>query len=102
MNITKRRTPLPSKFKIAISPADASLNFIYNDKLASLLNLGEAQVTRASHVEPATGGGWTADMAPVGGPVLTAENGQPFKLRQEALDAEVHWLEKHLFQGAAQ
>lgn len=64
--------------------------FIYTDDLAELLTLGEATVTRASHVEPALGGGWTADMGPSGGPVLG-----PFALRAEALDAEVAWLREH-------
>lgn len=63
------------------------LAFIYNDKLAALLTLGAATVRRVSHVEPAPGGGWTADMSPINGPVLG-----PFNLRQTALDAEVEYL----------
>ena len=35
-------------------------------------------------------GRWTADLAPVGGPVLG-----PFVHRSEALDAERAWLEAH-------
>ena len=49
-----------------------------------------ARTQRASHVEPGPTG-WTADMAPVGGPVLG-----PFDTRQTALDAEVAWLRAHL------
>lgn len=67
-------------------PRTGGLQFIYDDALAGLLDTGPAQVTRASHVEPAPGG-WTADLSPVGGPVLG-----PFPLRQVALDAEVAWL----------
>ena len=66
---------------------EGRVEFVYSDALAGLLDLGAATVTRASHVEPAPGGGWTADMAPSGGPVLG-----PFALRAEALAAEVAWL----------
>lgn len=70
------------------------MGFIYSDDMADLLLEGQSTVRRASHVEPIQGGGWQADMAPVGGPILTG-----FKLRQEALDAEVDYLNKHLFGG---
>ena len=52
--------------------------------------LGAAAVVRASHVEPADGGGWAADLSPVGGPTLG-----PFPLRSEALAAEADWLVRH-------
>ncbi|QDT16549.1 hypothetical protein [Alienimonas californiensis] len=52
--------------------------------------LGAASVVRASHVEPAPGGGWTADLSPSGGPALG-----PFPLRSEALTAEADWLTRH-------
>ncbi|MFH5806907.1 hypothetical protein [Alienimonas sp. DA493] len=52
--------------------------------------LGAASVVRASHVEPAPGGGWTADLSPVGGPTLG-----PFPLRSAALAAEADWLTRH-------
>ncbi|WP_242687916.1 hypothetical protein [Alienimonas californiensis] len=48
-------------------------------------------MTRASHVEPADGGVWTADLSPSGGPVLG-----PFPLRSEALTAEADWLIRKL------
>lgn len=67
------------------------LQFIYCDRLAPLLEMGKATVKRASHVEPA-GKKWTADMSPVNGPVLG-----PFKLRQQALDAERAWLQDNGF-----
>ena len=65
------------------------LSFVYDDAVADLLDEGTVAVCRVSHVEPADGGGWTADMSPVGGPVLG-----PFGLRQQALDAERAWLTK--------
>ena len=52
--------------------------------------VGEAQISRASHVEPVPGTcpfQWQADCSPVGGPLLG-----PFTTRQAALDAEVAWL----------
>jgi hypothetical protein len=74
-----------------ISPKGV-ITTIYSDDLAPLLAKGKVAIRRASHVEPsATGSGWTADLAPVGGPVLG-----PFPLRQEALDAEVRWLDTWL------
>ncbi len=78
----------PSSF-ITIDPG-GTIRFIYSDGLAPLLEEGEAVTTRASHVEPAPGGGWIADMSPVGGGTLG-----PFGLRQQALDAEVAWLNEN-------
>ena len=69
---------------------DGSLDFIYNDQLQPLLDLGKSTVRRASNVEPTEDGEWTADLAPVSGPVLG-----PFSLRSDALSAEVHWLQEH-------
>ena len=45
--------------------------------------IGQLQITRASHVEPDAEGNWWADMGPSGGPMLG-----PFKSRSEALEAE--------------
>jgi hypothetical protein len=53
--------------------------------------LGALCVTRASHVEPDGRGGWSADLAPSGGPVLG-----PYPLRSEALRAELSWLRRHV------
>lgn len=77
---------------ITITPR-GEIVFIYSDALAPLLNEGSARVKRASQVEPHPDGGWTADMTPFqsDGPILG-----PFALRQEALAAEVRWLEEHL------
>lgn len=75
---------------IAIRP-DGRIQMLYSDALAPLLSEGEARISRASHVEPDALGGWSADMSPVGGPVLGS-----FTLRQTALDAEVEWLERNV------
>ena len=65
------------------------VRFLYDDDLAAaLLGLGQSVTSRASDVEPAPGGGWTADMSRVAGPVLG-----PFQTRGEALLAEREWLE---------
>ena len=67
---------------------DGNLKTIYSDDAADLIALvGEATITRASHVEPGNGG-WMVDMAPVGGPTFG-----PFALRADALAAEVAWLQ---------
>lgn len=66
---------------------------IYSDKMApALREMGKVKVRRASHVEPTEDGtGWTADMTPVGGGILG-----PFALREDALAAEVAWLNEHM------
>lgn len=60
------------------------------DESFDLKRLGRVAVRRGSHVEPDARGRWTADLAPVGGPVLG-----PFAERSAALAAEVAWLEKY-------
>lgn len=72
--------------------ADGSVQAVYDDNLRDLFPEG-GETFRASHVEP-SGGQWTADLSPVGGPVLG-----PFGLRQAALDAEVAWLRERMAQG---
>lgn len=78
------------ELRVAIKP-DGEVSFIYDDRLAGLLDEGEAVTRRASYVEPC-GKGWTADLVPVNGPVLG-----PFKLREDALAAERQWLLENLF-----
>lgn len=78
---------------------DGTIVGIYNDDLVGLLSQGRAEVRRASHVEPADGGGWEADMRPAmgeAGPVLRAPDGQPFKTRAEALAAEVAYINREV------
>lgn len=71
--------------------AKGTLKFVYNDALKPLLTLGEGKIRRASHVEPTSDNRWTADMAPVGGPILG-----PYATRAEALEHEVDWLRANL------
>lgn len=83
--------------------ADGTVRFVYDDRLAEVFEGEEATTVRASHVEP-HGDGWTADMRPSGGPVLFANGAwdggtwdhvaEPFKTRQQALDAEREWLRR--------
>jgi len=77
-------------FRLSIAP-DAEVTMIYNDEAADFFAEGIATTTRASHVEP-QGSEWIADMSPVHGPVLG-----PFRLRSEALSAEVEYLNRLLF-----
>lgn len=71
---------------------DAAVTGIYSDELAGLLECGTATVRRASNVEPHPEGGWIADMSPSGSEVRLG----PFRLRAEALAAEVAFLEAKL------
>jgi hypothetical protein len=64
------------------------------DEALDLAALGRPTITRASNVEPDPAGRWTADLAPVGGPVLG-----PFPRRSEALAAERAWLDAQLLQA---
>ncbi len=61
--------------------------FIWDDIFRGLVDEGAVSVSRASNVEPNSKGFWEADLGPVGGPVLG-----PFRLREEALKAEVEWI----------
>ena len=62
---------------------------VHHDALA-WQRLGSVLIQLGSHVEPTANGEWTADLSPVGGPVLG-----PFAKRGAALAAEVRWLEQH-------
>ena len=75
---------------IAVEP-DGTIKLIYEDDLRGLLHAGSAIITRVSHVEPTVDGRWTADLSPVGGPILG-----PFDTRTEALQQEVSWLTLHI------
>lgn len=100
---------------------NGAAEFVYSDDLAGLA--AQAEVTRASHVEPASGycaacglpvaacdevsgslphrlavglpGRWVADMRPSGGPVLWGPEGTGYPTRQAALDAERVWLREN-------
>jgi hypothetical protein len=73
---------------LAIEPG-GRVRCVYDDAL-DLGALGRVVITRASHVEPDPDGRWTADLSPVGGPVLG-----PFGRRSEALAAERTWLDRN-------
>ena len=77
---------------IVVSP-DGTLTMVYTEEV-DLSEVGPAEHQRASHVEPCAGG-WSADMSPVGGPVLGL-----FTKRSEALKAEAGWLNEWLQKGA--
>jgi hypothetical protein len=65
---------------------------LWDDGLRPILDAlgGELVITRASHVEPTADARFTADLAPVGGPVLG-----PFLAQRAALAAEVDGLTRH-------
>lgn len=77
--------------------ADGTIEGIYADELVDLFAGEESTTRRASHVEPDPRGGWTADMRPVGGPILGRF--RPFKTRTAALAAETKWLHGNYFRG---
>jgi hypothetical protein len=71
---------------------------IYDDALVPLFDQArKVDMRRASHVEPDAGlrVGWSADLSPVGGPVL-----RYFKTRQDALDAEAQYINQHVIEGS--
>jgi hypothetical protein len=70
--------------------ADGNVRCI-DDEGIDLRELGQLQITRASHVEPDRDGFWWADMGPSDGPVLG-----PYGSRSEALGAERGWLAARL------
>ena len=69
--------------------ANGDVRCIYGEEL-DLHKFGQLSIRRGSHVEPTADGLWTADLSPVGGPMLG-----PFDNRTEALDAERDWLLSH-------
>ena len=72
--------------QLVVTPG-GTVRCLYDESI-DLAALGPLEITRASHVEPDAKGRWTADLTPVGGPVLG-----PFHHRSEALEAEQAWLE---------
>ncbi len=72
-----------------IIEASGKVRAIYSEAIP-LATLGSPSITRASHVEPNPDGCWSADLSPVGGPILG-----PYPSRSVALDGEVAWLEAH-------
>ena len=74
--------------QLLIGPA-GRVRCVY-DEAIDLAALGTVSIARAGHVEPDADGRWSADLRPVGGPMLG-----PFARRGEALEAELAWLEAH-------
>ena len=72
-----------------IVAADGRLRCLY-DECLDLSAFGRPSIQRGSRVEPTEDGRWTADLAPVGGPVLG-----PFPCRSAALEAERRWLQAY-------
>jgi hypothetical protein len=72
--------------QLVIDPT-GEVRCVYDEALP-LAELGRLTIARGSHVEPSEVGQWTADLSPVGGPLLG-----PFATRSEALSAECAWLE---------
>jgi hypothetical protein len=68
---------------------DGLIRCIYDESI-DLQRLGATVIKRASHVEPTASGTWTADLTPVGGPILG-----PYLARSQALNAEVDWLNQN-------
>ena len=69
--------------------ASGTVRCVFGEEI-DLGQLGRLSIRRGSHVEPTPDGQWTADLAPVQGPLLG-----PFPTRTAALDAEVTWLQEH-------
>ena len=67
---------------------------IYNDDF-KLDKLKQYLICRASEVEPGQNG-WYVDMSKVKGPLLG-----PFKRRDEAIAAEIKWLEENYLNGSS-
>lgn len=81
--------------QLVIDPT-GEVRCVYDEALP-LAELGRLTIARGSHVEPDPAGLWTADLSPVGGPLLG-----PFATRSAALDAEREWLEHNwLSHGAS-
>jgi hypothetical protein len=74
--------------QLVIRPC-GKIECVYSEEL-DLHQLGSLSIARGSHVEPDATGQWTADLSPVGGPMLG-----PFSNRSDALAAERQWLETH-------
>lgn len=77
--------------KLIIGKDGRKIKCIYSDVAKPILEaLGKLNIKRVSHVEPDENGKWWADMSPLRSGIRLG----PFNLRQEALDAEIKWLEE--------
>ena len=72
---------------------NGTLEFLYNDDLSTLMDLGTTTIQRASTVDPRQENGkvnWYADLSLSQGPILG-----PFATRDQALAAETLWLNEN-------
>ena len=74
--------------ELMVSP-QGDVHCLYDESL-DLSALGLLSIRRASHVEPTADVQWTADLSPLGGPVLG-----PFPLRSAALAEEEDWIKRN-------
>ena len=73
---------------------NGAITSVYDDALVPLIqHARRSETKRASHVEP-RGLVWDADLSPIGGPLFAG-----FKTRQEALDAEVYYLNNYYLES---
>jgi hypothetical protein len=84
--------------KLSIT-TDGEIMAIYSDDLVGLIDLGRAEITRASDVEPTSLGGWRVSMRDDTSAAAFALQSRTFKRRADALAAEVAYLENRLFLG---
>lgn len=68
---------------------DGTINMIYDDSSRELMDNGKLSITRVSNVEPNEKGEWLATLS--NGVILG-----PYRLRTDALDAEVKYIEENL------
>jgi hypothetical protein len=77
--------------------ADGRIVAVYDDDMAELLEEGNGCVERASYVEYSAGAGWFAHMWPVCKELgIPHEDLGPYRLREQALQAEREWLRNKL------
>ena len=82
---------------ITVTP-DGTIKFVYDDRLKGLMGHGKATIKRMSHVEPGDPTKdqqplkWYANMVPSGHHVVLG----PFDERQQALNAEVEWINNNI------
>ncbi len=82
---------MSQEFQIAVSD-NGELQFVYSDMLyATLKDLGDTKIQRASHVEPLDGENWYATLLDGSKTVLG-----PFTQRQSALQAEIEYLQERI------
>ena len=78
---------MEKQFSISL---DGTVSFIYSDEDRDLFEEGAVSISRVSSVEPiGEKGEWLATM--IDGAILG-----PFKLRQDALEAEVKYIKENL------